>query len=65
MTRTVRCIQRFLADEEGATVAEYAVLLALILLAIVTMVSEFGGSTATWWHHDADTISSAMNGAGS
>ncbi len=32
----------FIKDEEGATIAEYALLLGLILVAVVTVVTAFG-----------------------
>ena len=32
----------FINDEEGATIAEYALLLGLILVAVVTVVTAFG-----------------------
>ena len=37
----------FLSDEEGATMAEYALLLGLITVAIATVVTAFGGKTGT------------------
>ena len=35
-------IMRFLKDEEGASMAEYALLLGLITVAIATVVTAFG-----------------------
>ncbi len=35
-------ITRFLVDEEAATIAEYALLLGLVMVAVVTIVTAFG-----------------------
>jgi Flp pilus assembly pilin Flp len=38
-----------LLDENGATSVEYAVMIALILMAIIGAVSSFGGGTGGMW----------------
>ena len=38
---------RFLTDEEGASMAEYALLLGLITVAIATVVTAFGAKIST------------------
>ena len=38
---------RFLKDEEGASMAEYALLLGLITVAIATVVTAFGAKLGT------------------
>ena len=35
-------IAKFIVDEEAATVAEYALLLGLVLVAVTTIVTAFG-----------------------
>jgi pilus assembly protein Flp/PilA len=52
-------IGRFLSSEEAATAAEYAVLLALILLALISAVTAVGNSTSGLWQNDANRISTA------
>jgi pilus assembly protein Flp/PilA len=39
-------LQRFLADEDGPTAVEYAVMLALILVACITIVTTLGTSVS-------------------
>lgn len=39
-------IVRFLMEEDGPTAVEYAVMLALILMAVITSVSILGTTTA-------------------
>ncbi len=40
-------IQRFLTSEDGPTAVEYAVMLALILVACITAVTALGGKVNT------------------
>ena len=40
-------IRRFLADERGATVIEYGLIVALIAVVIITAVSTLGGKLNT------------------
>ena len=50
---------RFVAAEEAATAAEYAVLLALILLALISAVTSVGNSTSGLWQSDVNQINTA------
>ena len=56
-------IRRFLQAEEAATAAEYAVLLALILLAVISAVTTVGNSTSGLWQNDVNRITSAAGGS--
>jgi pilus assembly protein Flp/PilA len=49
----------FVAVEEAATAAEYAVLLALILLALISAVTSVGNSTSGLWQSDVNKINAA------
>ncbi len=40
-------VRRFLASEDGPTAVEYAVMLALILVACITIVGQLGTSAST------------------
>lgn len=44
-------IKSFLIDESGTTAVEYAVLLALILIAIIGGLTAAGGGTRDWWEN--------------
>ena len=44
-------VQRFLISEDGPTAVEYAVMLALILVACITIVSTLGTSISSTVHH--------------
>ena len=44
MHRTIARVRRFLVSEDGPTAVEYAVMLALIVVACVTVVTNLGKS---------------------
>jgi pilus assembly protein Flp/PilA len=56
-------IQQFLQVEEAATAAEYAVLLALILLALISAITTVGNSTSGLWQNDVTRITAASGGS--
>ena len=54
---------RLYRDDQAATAVEYAVLLALILVAIISAISAVGDSTQGLWANDANQISTATGGS--
>jgi Flp pilus assembly pilin Flp len=42
-SRTTRRIQKFIADEDGASVVEYGVLIALVIAACIAIIFILGG----------------------
>ncbi len=46
MSHAIRSISQFLVLEDGPTAVEYAVMLALILVACITIVTSLGLSTS-------------------
>ena len=61
--KIVSFVQRFLNDESGPTAVEYAVMLALVLMAVISAINAVGNSTSAMWQDDATKISSAVNTA--
>ena len=49
--RFIRSAVAFLKEESGPTAVEYAVMLALILLAIFAAVSNIGGTTSDMYNN--------------
>ena len=54
---------RLYRDDQAATAVEYAVLLALILMAIISAISAVGSSTSGLWTSDAGQIDAAIVGS--
>ena len=63
--RFVSYVQRFLYDEQGPTAVEYAVMLALVLMAVISAINAVGNSTSAMFQNDADRINDAVTTAGS
>jgi pilus assembly protein Flp/PilA len=61
----VSSILRFFRSDDGATSVEYAVMLALILLACFGAVVLVGQATSTSYTSSASSLSTAFNGGGS
>ncbi len=53
-------IKRFLRDESGPTAVEYAVMLALIVIACVGAIRSMGTATANSFGDTAGQIAAAM-----
>jgi pilus assembly protein Flp/PilA len=56
-------IHRFFQADDAVTAAEYAVILALILLALISAVTAVGNSTSGLWQSDSNKISAACSGS--
>jgi pilus assembly protein Flp/PilA len=50
-------------SEEGATAVEYAVLLALILIVLISAITAVGNSTSGAWQNNATRIRNATTGS--
>ncbi|MEM9586832.1 MAG: Flp family type IVb pilin [Planctomycetota bacterium] len=55
-------ITRFLAEEDGPTAVEYAVMLALVLMVVIIGVAFLGTSTADSFQESSTQIQSATGG---
>jgi pilus assembly protein Flp/PilA len=53
----MRLLKEFLNSEDGATAVEYAVMLALIMMAVLGTVATLGTNTAGLW----DSMNSDMS----
>lgn len=59
----MRWIYHFVASEDGPTAVEYAVLLALILMAVIGAIGAVGVQTGGMWGNIDSDMSSAGLGA--
>ncbi len=56
MKETFQAVKRFLTSEDGPTAVEYAVMLALIIVAAVTAITQLGGAVSTMFINVKDTL---------
>jgi Flp pilus assembly pilin Flp len=47
----------FLADEEGALLAEYGLLIAVLVLGLVVVIAIFRGQMASWFNNIGNKLS--------
>jgi pilus assembly protein Flp/PilA len=50
----------FFRDEDGPTAAEYAMLLALILMAVISAIQAVGNTSSGLWLNDTSQITNAI-----
>jgi pilus assembly protein Flp/PilA len=55
-TGAMRRLFRILKDEQGATAIEYGLILAMVFLAMIVGVSQFGQTTIEMWNNVADAV---------
>jgi pilus assembly protein Flp/PilA len=60
MRNLITKVQRFVVSEDGPTAVEYAVMLALILVACITIVTTLGQSISSTF----TTVNTSMGGGG-
>jgi pilus assembly protein Flp/PilA len=57
--RSLSAIKRFLTSDDATTAVEYAVLLAMILVALIIGVTSAGGGVSTWWTNIKTKVTSS------
>lgn len=65
MGRVMAFWRRFLQDSEAATAVEYAVMLALILVAVISAITAVGGQAGGFWGGIQTNLNAAGFGGGS
>ncbi|WP_205678762.1 Flp family type IVb pilin [Aquisphaera insulae] len=58
-----RLLSRLRRDDEAATAVEYAIMLALILIAVMTAINAIGSTSSGIWATDTSNITSAIGGS--
>jgi len=59
MANATSKIRQFLANDDGPTAVEYAVLIGLIVVALVTVIQNLGGSISGTFSTVSSTLGSA------
>lgn len=55
-------IKKFLKEDEGASMAEYAILLAVITAALLVALNAYTGAMSNVFNHISQTLASAIGG---
>ncbi|GAB1344046.1 Flp family type IVb pilin [Gemmatimonas sp.] len=59
MSSLSNTLRRFVREEEGASLAEYALLLGVITVALITVITQFRQSIANIFTRTTTTLNSA------
>jgi pilus assembly protein Flp/PilA len=57
--RLISAIKKFLNSDDATTAVEYAVLLAMILVALIVGLTSAGGGVSTWWTNIRTKVTSS------
>jgi pilus assembly protein Flp/PilA len=63
MTSLKSTLRRFLTDEEGATLAEYALLLGLVAVALIAVIGPFSTAIQGSFTKATDALNAAGSGS--
>jgi pilus assembly protein Flp/PilA len=50
MNRMMQGVRRFLREDEGAAIAEYGLLLAIVAVGLIAILTAFRDDIAVWWN---------------
>lgn len=56
MKQLTTYINQFIADDDGATATEYAVVVSLIIISVMAAVLVFGNAVTAWFNGAAPTV---------
>jgi pilus assembly protein Flp/PilA len=65
LTSVFNSVKAFLANEDGPTALEYAVMIALIILACILGITAFGNAVAAWFTGATPTVEALRTAPGS
>jgi pilus assembly protein Flp/PilA len=61
MQSVIRSVRRFLESEDGPTAVEYAVMLMLMILSMITAIQLVGNWASGSWQDSSDKLDQAMS----
>jgi pilus assembly protein Flp/PilA len=56
MNRIMKGVRRFIREDDGAAIAEYGLLLAIVAVGLIAILTAFRNDIATWWNDMKDQI---------
>ena len=60
MAGIIKGVRKWLLDDRGVTAVEYAMMLALIIVALISTIGAVGGTALDIFKNDTDEIIAAM-----
>ncbi|HET6701995.1 MAG TPA: Flp family type IVb pilin [Gemmatimonadaceae bacterium] len=63
MNRMIQGVRRFLREDEGAAIAEYGLLLAIVAVGLIAILTAFRNDIATWWNGMREDITATPTDA--
>ena len=64
MQRITQQVRAFMVEEDGAAVAEYGLLLAIVAVGMITVLTAFRTQLTTWWNGLTSSLVATPNGGG-
>ena len=62
MKRFAKELRAFVRDENGAAVAEYGLLLAIVAVGMITLLMTFRAQLTTWWTNLTNQLTATPGG---
>jgi pilus assembly protein Flp/PilA len=50
MNRMMQGVRRFIREDDGAAIAEYGLLLAIVAVGLIVILTAFRNEIAVWWN---------------
>jgi pilus assembly protein Flp/PilA len=56
MNRMMQGVRRFIREDDGAAIAEYGLLLAIVAVGLIAILTAFRNDISEWWNNMRDDI---------
>ena len=63
MNRILNGVRRFIREDDGAAIAEYGLLLAIVAVGLIAILTAFRNDIATWWNGMRENITATPDAA--
>lgn len=63
MNRILKGVRRFIREDDGAAIAEYGLLLAIVAVGLIAILTAFRNDIATWWNGMRENITAQPSAA--
>lgn len=63
MNRILKGVRRFIREDDGAAIAEYGLLLAIVAVGLIAILTAFRNDIATWWNGMRENITAQPTAA--